>query len=178
MSLPLEYRRASAPGVTGRKLAGVAVRYGAIAELGRFRETIAPGAFSASLVEGGDILALADHDPSKVLARSRSKTLRLTDSADALLFELDVPDTAAGRDMLALAERGDLGGMSFGMIVEDEATENGVRVVKRAKLIEVTVVSAWPAYEATSVEARERQPGHKPPLRPRLAGLKRYLETV
>src|SRR5690606_31412235 len=98
----------------GRRLEGYAATFNNPADIGgRFVETIAPGAFATSLRAKGDILALVDHDPGRVLARTRSGTLRLAEDARGLAFDLDVPDTSAGRDVLALAERGDLGGMSF-----------------------------------------------------------------
>lgn len=165
-----------------RRLVGYAARYGVIADLGIFRERFSAGAFAESVGEGGatDIVALLDHDPAKVLGRTRTRTLALSDDAQGLAFDIAVPDTTAGRDALALAERGDLGGASIGFIVQDEATENGVRVVRRARLVEISVVSAWPAYAETSVEARRRAisavaPAGRTPRRDRLG---RFLETL
>lgn len=99
----------------GRRIEGYAATFHSEARMAGFVETIAPGAFTDAL--GSDVLALLDHDTSKVLGRTRSGTLRLTQDSRGLAFALDVPDTQAGRDVLALAERGDLGGMSFGFNV-------------------------------------------------------------
>lgn len=171
----------------GRRLIGYAARYGVVADIGRFRERIAPDAFAGSIEEGEDVLALLDHDPTKVLARTKSGTLRLADDDKGLAFEISVPDTTAGRDALALAERGDLGGASIGFIVEDEGREQDVRIVRRARLLEISVVSAWPAYAETSVEARRRgvlSADHPcggldtASRTPRLDALRRYLETI
>jgi HK97 family phage prohead protease len=105
----------------GRRLEGYAATFNNEARIGdRFTETIVQGAFSGSLSGNKDILAFVDHDSSKVLARTRSGTLRLSEDNHGLSFDLDVPDTQAGRDVLALAERGDLGGMSFGFNAIDE----------------------------------------------------------
>ena len=111
-------RRASA-GVTasGRKLTGYVARFDTEARIGTFTETIKPGAFRASIASGRDILALSDHDASKVLGRTKSGTLQLDEDVHGLRFSLQVPDTTAGRDLIALAERGDLGGCSFGFSV-------------------------------------------------------------
>src|SRR4051794_415883 len=98
----------------GRRLEGVAALFGQDTKIGSFTESIRAGAFQDSLASGRDVLALVDHDPSRVLARTKSGTLRLAEDARGLAFDLDVPNTAAGNDVLALAERGDLGGMSFG----------------------------------------------------------------
>jgi HK97 family phage prohead protease len=103
--------------------------------------------------------------------------LTLADEKDGLYFDIAVPDTTAGRDAIALAERGDLGGASIGFIVEEEAREKDVRIIKRARLLEISVVSAWPAYAETSVEARRRAISAVPKT-PRRDRLGRFLQTV
>ncbi|MDZ4254267.1 MAG: HK97 family phage prohead protease [Sulfuritalea sp.] len=155
-----------------RRLEGYAAKFNSEARIGDFIELIAPGAFRASLTSGRDVLGLVDHDPSKVLARTRSGTLKVSEDSAGLAFELSVPDTQAGRDALALAERGDLGGMSFGFLVPKggEAWDGNRRTLTAIDLHEVSVVSAWPAYPETTVQARARAP------RLRLAQL--YLQTV
>ena len=75
-----------------------------------FHESIASTAFRDSLASGADILALVDHDAGRLLARTSSGTLRLGTDSRGLHFELDLPETTLGRDVLALAERRDLGG--------------------------------------------------------------------
>jgi HK97 family phage prohead protease len=167
-SAPLEVR------ARGRKLEGYAALFHTEARIGDFVETIAAGAFSGSLTR--DIVALVDHDAGRVLARTKSKTLRLGEDSRGLAFDLDVPDTSHGRDVLALAERGDLGGMSFGFEVAQggEAWSGNKRELRSVVLHEISIVSAWPAYEGTVVAARARPRGE--PVRLRLA--KAFLETV
>ena len=166
---------------SARRLVGYAARYGAVADIGPFRERLSPCAFAESIGEGGDILALLDHDPSRVLGRTRSKTLTLADDEKGLAFEIAVPDTSAGRDALALAERGDLGGASIGFIVEKESRARDdageIRVVEKARLLEISIVSSWPAYAETTVEARGRL-ASKSVRTPRLDAMRRFLETV
>lgn len=140
----------------GRKLEGYAATFNKAAYIGRTRETIAAGAFAGSLRSNSDILALVDHDPSRVLARTRSNTLRLSEDSYGLAFELDLPDTQAGRDVLALAERGDLGGMSFGFTAIDEERDGNIRELRAVQLHEISVVLAWPAYDGTVINARSR----------------------
>lgn len=152
---------------SGRGLSGYAATFGTEARIGPgLVETIAPGAFAASLATRRDVLALVDHDPARVLARTRSGTLRLSEDARGLAFDLDLPDTQAARDVLALAERGDLGGMSFGFHATDEARDGDRRELRAVELIEVSVVAAWPAYAGTTVATRAR---------PRLAHARRVL---
>lgn len=85
--------------------------------------------------------------------------MRLNEDSQGLAFSLDVPDTSAGRDVLALAERGDLGGMSFGFTVPDggEDWEGRTRTLRAIDLKEISVVSAWPAYEGTEIALRAFQ---------------------
>lgn len=143
----------------GRKLVGYAATFNQETRIADFRETIKPGAFKASLTSGKDILALVDHDSGKVLARTKSGTLRLSEDERGLRFEIDIPDTSAGRDVLALAARSDLGGMSFGFNVDKggEAWNGDQRELRSVTLHEVSVVNAWPAYSGTSVSVRARQ---------------------
>lgn len=154
-----------------RKLEGYAAKFGVEARIADYIEVIAAGAFAASLVSGRDVVALADHDRAAVLARTKSGTLKLAEDSTGLEFSLSVPDTQPGRDVLALAERGDLGGMSFGFIVpqDGDSWDGNRRTLTAIDLREISVVSAWPAYPETTVNARAQAP--------RLALARRYLET-
>jgi uncharacterized protein len=157
----------------GRRLEGYAATFGATATIGDFTETIAAGAFRHTLAAGKDVLALVDHDTSRVLARTRSKTLRLAEDSRGLHFDLDLPNTSVANDVLALEERGDLGGMSFAFLPIDERWEGDHRELRSVDLKEISVVQSWPAYEGTLVQARSR-----PLLFPRVAVARRYLETL
>jgi HK97 family phage prohead protease len=117
------------------------------------------------------VLALVDHDPGRLLARTKSGTLRLSEDSRGLAFSLDLPDTGPARDVLALAERGDLGGASFGFRAVDEKWTGDRRELRAVELQEISIVSAWPAYDSTVVEARARRRHDAPD-----AGLRRALE--
>jgi uncharacterized protein len=155
-----------------RELQGHAAIFNVEAKLPGFVETILPGAFASSLRSGTDVLALLDHDQSKLLARTRSGTLKLNEDTKGLAFSLSVPDTSTGNDVLELAKRGDLGGMSFGFTVskDGESWNGSKRELRAVNLLEVSVIQSWPAYPQTSVIARSR-----PPLRLTMA--LRFLET-
>lgn len=157
---------------SGRRLEGYAALFATEARIGGFTETIRAGAFAGSL--GRDVLVLVDHDPGRVLARTKSGTLRLSEDSRGLAFDLDVRDTSTGRDVLALAERRNLGGMSFGFKATDENWQGERRELRAVDLFEISVVLAWPAYEGTVVSARSRSPGGAT----RLALAGRYLETL
>jgi HK97 family phage prohead protease len=167
---PLEVR------AKGRRLEGYAALFGVEAKLPSFTEVLSEGAFANSL--RGDILALVDHDPARILARTKSKTLRLAEDSKGLQFDLSVPDTSVGRDILALADRGDLGGMSFAFTVAmgGERWDGNKRTLTAVNLREISVVSSWPAYEGTVVNARAKitQTG----VFFRLSLARRYLELL
>jgi HK97 family phage prohead protease len=158
--------------VEGRRLVGTVAPFNVEARIGDFTEVIRTGAFSSSLAGGRDILALVDHDRTRVLARTKSGNLKLAEDAKGLQFELSVPDTQPGRDVLELATRGDLGGMSFAFTVpkDGERWTGRRRELISVDLHEISVVSAWPAYTGTVVNPRTQTP--------RLNVAVRYLETL
>lgn len=169
----------------GRRLEGYAAVFNTPAQIGDFTENLLPGAFAETIDQGRDILALVDHSPEKVLARTRSGTLRLAEDSRGLAFDLSVPNTTLGSDVLALAERGDLGGMSFAFTVPKggESWEGRRRTLTRLTLHEISVVNAWPAYDGTSVQARRALSRLRHALQthratPRLDRAKRFLETI
>lgn len=142
-----------------RRLEGYAAVFGVETRIGAIREVVAPGAFRASLDNTSrDVVALWDHNPGVLLARQRSGSLRLSEDSRGLSFSLDLPDTQAGRDVRALAERGDLGGMSFGFQLPPEGMtrEGDLCILRAVDLLEISVVSSWPAYPTTVVEARDQ----------------------
>lgn len=158
----------------GRRLEGYAALFNSESRIaGRFVETIRAGAFAASLASGADVLALVDHDPKNLIARTKSGTLRLSEDARGLAFSLDVPDTTLGRDTLALAERGDLGGMSFGFTTQDEKWIGDKRELRAVTLHEISIVQSFAAYENTVINVRSRDGMF---VRRNLA--RRYLETL
>lgn len=140
--------------VTGRNLSGYAAVYNQdsreIADHGRtFVERIAPGAFNETLRSAGDVKLYYNHDTSMPLARTRSGTLSLRSDRQGLAFDAQLPDTTLGNDVRVLLERGDLSGeMSFGFFVEEDSWNKSrtERLVKRAKLVEISVVqdAAYP----------------------------------
>lgn len=156
---PLEFRA----GDTGRVLSGIAIVYNRETVIGDyFRERIMPGAFAGSL--NSDVRALFNHDSSIVLGRTAAKTLRIKDQANALSFEIDLPDTQAGRDLAVSVERGDIAGTSFGFRVTkqewDETGDLPLRSVIEAELFEISPCGN-PAYGDTSLALRSLDEARK-----------------
>lgn len=161
----------------GRRLSGYAARFNVTARIGdSFNETIKPGAFTNSLASGADVVALQDHRPDLLLGRTRSGTLTLAEDGQGLRFDLALPETTAANDLLELVKRGDVGGMSFGFVTLREAwPKPDQRELRAVSLKEISVVSAWPAYEGTSVAARSKTYAA---AHPSLASVRRWLATL
>lgn len=139
------------------KIVGSAAVFGKNSlDLGGFTESIKRGAFSETIKED-DVRALVNHDPSQLLGRSDSGTLRLKETREGLQMEIDVPDTQAGRDARTSIKRGDMDGASFGFrTIDDEwNTNNEVphRTLKKVRLFDVGPVT-FPAYPDTLVATR------------------------
>lgn len=166
-------RRFAPASLDGRQLVGLAAPYESETRIGEFRERIARGAFTRTLSESRDILALSDHDPAKVLGRTKSGTLELEETVHGLQFRLQLPDTTIGRDLRELANRGDLGGVSFGFRAIKDSWEGDLRTLEEVELHEVSIVQSFPAYPDTTVALRSR-PIQMFILDPR----RRWLETV
>lgn len=130
--------------------------------LGGFVEQIDPTAFDKTLADSPDVRALINHDPSHLLGRTRSGTLRLAKDAVGLHYEVDVPDRSDARDLLVSMERGDITQSSFAffMVGDDWGrTEQDfpLRTVTAASLHngDVSPVT-YPAYEDADTGIADR----------------------
>jgi hypothetical protein len=147
-----------------RTLTGYAAVFNSPSDIGGyFTEQIAPGAFDSAMT--ADVRALVDHDSGRVIGRTKSGTLRLSQDSKGLKVEVDVPDTSDGNDLWTLVERGDISGMSFGFRVtkqmwDDTDPENPMRTIQAVDLFEVSAV-AFPAYEDTTLAARSLEAARK-----------------
>jgi HK97 family phage prohead protease len=141
-----------------RRLVGHAAIFNEIADIGgQFREVIAPGAFRKAL-KGADVVARWNHTPDTILGRTASKTLRLSEDERGLAFELDLPNTTLGNDLLALVARGDVRGMSFafaGARDKWDAAANLRTITDVGLLLDVSPVIE-PAYAGTDLALRSR----------------------
>ena len=141
----------------GRTLFGLAAPFNSETSLYGGREVIRPGAFKRSLADGGDILALADHNPAAVLARTRGGSLKLEETSRGLAFSFPAPQTTTGNDALELVRSGLAGGMSFGFLTRQQRVTGDLRELLDVDLREISLVSSWPAYGDTQVSARARR---------------------
>jgi len=143
----------------GNTFVGYAAVFNSPSEPLPFIERIAPGAFSKSLrSRKQDIKLYVNHNSDMLLASRRSGTLRLSEDERGLRVEADLPDTTAGRDIRELMRSGIVDKMSFGFQVDrkgDRWSDDGSeRVLTSVRLFEVSVVTGFPAYEATTAAVR------------------------
>jgi HK97 family phage prohead protease len=140
----------------GMTFVGYAAKFNSPSEdLGGFVETIEPGAFRRSLRSRNDVKLLVNHDTGRVLASTRSGTMKLYEDEIGLRVEASLPNTTDGRDMAELLRRGDLNKMSFGFSVIKDSWNNEMteRTLKSVRLFETSIV-AFPAYAATEAMVR------------------------
>jgi len=142
----------------GMRFTGYAAVFNSDSEPLPFIERIMPGAFKRSLKARNEVKLFKNHNMDEVLASTRSKTLKLTEDSTGLLAEATLPDTTAGRDLAVLMKRGDVHAMSFGFSVPakgDRWSNDGMtRELHQIRLHEVSIVTGFPAYEATTASVR------------------------
>lgn len=120
-------------------------------------ERIAPTAFDRALQDGDDTRALYNHNADWLLGRRSAKTLRLSADEVGLRYEVDIPDTQIGRDVVTSIERGDLSGSSFAFFVRKASWsaegDRDIRQIDDVELVDVGPVT-YPAYDGTSTGLR------------------------
>lgn len=169
MSNPEIQRRTAPLAVALRNSGGVntvtgyAIRFNELShDLGGFRERISPGAWNPAAARN-DVIATFNHSNDNVLGRMSAGTLRLFADAEGIRYEIDVPNTSAGRDVAELISRGDIIGSSFTFRVnpggqelandKDPASGLPVRIITSMSVYELGPVTT-PAYPTTSASAR------------------------
>ena len=122
-----------------------------------FIEKIAPGAFRKTLSETPDVRLLVNHE-GLPMARTKNGTMRLSEDEKGLFFEAELANTQEARDLYTLVERGDVDQMSFAfrVIRQNWSKDRSERTLTEVSLSDGDVsIVTYPAYAATSVEARE-----------------------
>lgn len=158
--------RAESDEIHGNYLAGRPIVYNASTNIGgMFNEIIERGALDNADLR--DVAFLVNHDNTKLpLARSRRNNINSTMQMEidsegmAIRVDLDTENNSEARALYSACKRGDISGMSFAFSVdadewtglETEMPTRHIRAISR--VMEVSAVT-WPAYEQTSIEARD-----------------------
>lgn len=150
----LEQREAAAP-----VLVGYASTFDEAYPVEQVMETIHRSAFDRTLRESPDVFALMGHDQSRVIARTKNGTLRLSVDQRGLRAEIAPVDTQESRDAFALVSSGTIDAMSFGFRVKDQTFDrrDGAvhRLITDVDLYEVSLV-AFPANPGARLSQRAR----------------------
>lgn len=147
-----------------RKVEGYAVVFDSPSENMGFIETIKRGAITEDTIKNSDVLARFNHNPEKVLARSKygSGSLQLVVDDIGVRYSFEAPNTQLGDELLEHLHRGDITSSSFAFTISSEkGSERWYKqdgqlyrdIYKIDRLYDVAPV--WvPAYEATTCSAR------------------------
>lgn len=152
-------------GERGKTLTGQPIVYDERTNLGWYDEIIENGALAETDLR--DVRFLVNHNTDMIpLARSRNNNANSTMQMEiiegkgmSIRVDLDTENNAEARSLYSAVERGDITGMSFMFIVDKESwddidTDHPTRHVRSIKrVMEVSAVT-FPAYEATSIQAR------------------------
>jgi HK97 family phage prohead protease len=150
--------RAGEASSDGMSFTGYAAVFNSPSEPLPFTEVIKEGAFKRSLKSRNEIKLFMNHNTDVVLGSTRSGTLQLSEDSRGLLAQAQLPDTQAGRDLSVLMQRGDVSSMSFGFSVppkgDNWSSDGATRELHQVRLHEVSIVTGFPAYEATTASVR------------------------
>jgi HK97 family phage prohead protease len=149
----------------GKILTGQPIVYDERTNLGWYDEIIDNGALAETDLR--DVRFLVNHNTDMIpLARSRNNNANSTMQMEvidgkgmSIRVDLDTENNAEAKSLYSAVERGDISGMSFMFLVDEDSWEDvdtdhptrHVRSIK--KVLEVSAVT-FPAYEATSIQAR------------------------
>jgi HK97 family phage prohead protease len=121
----------------------------------KYSEVIERGALdSADLTDVPFKYNHSDH--VMIMARTRSKTLRLMPDENGLYIQASLANTTSGKDLYELIKRGDIDKMSFAFTVAEDGYDKSTRTRKIRGIKKVWDVAAveTPAYDTTSISAR------------------------
>ena len=149
----------------GKTITGQPIIYNERTNLGWYDEIIDDGALKETDLR--DVRFLVNHNTDMIpLARSRNNNANSTmqmqvveGSGMTIRVDLDTENNAEAKSLYSAVERGDITGMSFMFSVdkdswEDLESEHPTRhVLSIGRVMEVSAVT-FPAYEATSIQAR------------------------
>lgn len=145
---------------------GRPIVFNSVADLGYFFEEIAPGALDTT--DLNDVRFCLNHDTSYVYARSRRNNSQSTmqlfpnDAGLDIKAMLAIRESAKAQDLYTAISRGDIDKMSFMFAIGDEEwrgleTDKPTRIIKRIdSVVEVSAVT-FPAYDSTSIDARNKE---------------------
>jgi HK97 family phage prohead protease len=140
-----------------RTIVGTATVFNSAYDMGWYDEEMSADVFKNS--DFSDVVALFNHDANMVLARTKSGTLKLKVTNNAMEYEFEAPNTSLGNDLLEMVKRGDVYQSSFAFSVEAEDWQErkGMkpkRVIREIKKVYDVSPVTYPANPDTMVAKR------------------------
>lgn len=151
----------------GRHISGKAISFDTESNDIGFIEILHRGCISQELIDSSNIVFLYNHDYNQVIARANKGkgTLNIDLRDDGVYFDLEVPNTTMGNDLLENIRLGNITQCSFGFRYANEEGAykdekiDGVwyrNVYKIGELFDLSAVT-YPAYDDTYVNARMQE---------------------
>jgi len=126
-----------------------------------FYEIIEPSAPDNVLADTGiNVIATVDHSRAKMLARTKSGTLKLEKDNRGVKYNIEVPDTTLGNDMYEMVKRGDYFESSFIFTIAergyryDNSEDVPVKYISNFERMYDIAIVIDGAYANTAVTAR------------------------
>jgi len=140
-----------------RTIIGTATVFNSAYDMGWYDEEMSPEVFASA--DMNDVVALFNHDANMVLARTKSGTLKLNLTGNALEYSFEAPNTTLGNDLLEMVKRGDVYQSSFAFSVEKEDWEEKgggkpKRIIRSIKKVYDVSPVTYPANPDTMVAKR------------------------
>lgn len=115
-------------------------------------EMLLPSVFNKTLADKADVYANYAHDDMAILGNTKSGTLQLENRDDGLHFILELGDSDIANRCYDTIKRGDCNGVSFEFYPYDWTEENGIAMLRSAKLTAISLAVINPAYLETNTE--------------------------
>jgi HK97 family phage prohead protease len=140
-----------------RTIVGTATVFNSSYDMGWYDEEMTSDVFASA--DMNDVVALFNHDANMVLARTKSGTLKLKVTGNAMEYEFEAPNTTLGNDLLEMVKRGDVYQSSFAFSVEKEDWQENMggkpkRIIRSIKKVYDVSPVTYPANPDTMVAKR------------------------
>ena len=140
-----------------RTIVGTATVFNSSYDMGWYDEEMTSDVFASADMK--DVVALFNHDANMVLARTKSGTLKLNLTGNALEYSFEAPNTTLGNDLLEMVKRGDVYQSSFAFSVEKEDWQENIggkpkRIIRSIKKVYDVSPVTYPANPDTMVAKR------------------------
>lgn len=130
---------------------GLAIVYNKLSDdRGGWYVRIAPN----SIKWNSDVFCLYNHNYDYVIGSTKNNTLRMTDTQEGIVIEVELPNTSIGRDVYELVSNGYISGASFGCIPlkKNQINEKDRTIEEYTEvLVDEITITPIPAFSSTNI---------------------------